>query len=464
VEAIAMLGEVFERFVEKSPISVMVRGMLERVLGAEQLDEWYARTAEKQYTRTLLFSTVYDLLSSVVFCFKPSVHAAYQEKEQEVGTSIASVYNKLNGLETHTAAELVRYSASAVAPLIEQLGGAREPWLAGYRVKILDGNCIEATEHRIKELRPLAAGALPGKSLVVYEPALGLVSDVFACEDGHAQERALLGEVLPTVQANDLWIKDRNFCTRECLGEIAARGAFFVTRQHQNLPFEMLNALCSAGRIETGKVAEQRVRVIDTKGEAHRFRRIRVELDQSTRDGDRVIYILTNLPRKVASAKTVARLYRKRWTLETAFQELEGHLHSEINTLGYPKAALFGFCLALVAYNTLAVVWAALRGVHGAQKIDQEISGYYIANEIAETHKGMMIAIPEPEWRVFVTMTTTELVATLLHLAQNVRLRAFRKHPRGPKKPPLKRQFNPQQPHVSTAKLLQQRKAKSVTP
>lgn len=459
-----MLGEVFERFVEKSPISVMVRGMLERVLGAEQLDEWYARTAEKQYTRTLLFSAVYDLLGSVVFCFKPSVHAAYQEKEQQVGTSIASVYNKLNGLETHTSAELVRYSASALAPLIEQLGGERQPWLGGYRVKILDGNCIEATEHRIKELRPLQAGALPGKSLVVYEPALGLVSDVFACEDGHAQERALLGEVLPTVQANDLWIQDRNFCTRECLGEIAARGAFFVTRQHQNLPFEMLTALCSAGRIETGKVAEQRVRVIDAKGEAHRFRRIRVELDQPTRDGDRVIYLLTNLPRKVASAKAVARLYRKRWTLETAFQELEGHLHSEINTLGYPKAALFGFCLALVAYNILAVVWAALRGVHGEQKIDQEISGYYIANEIAETHKGMMIAIPEPEWQVFATMTTAELVATLLQLAQNVRLGAFRKHPRGPKKPPVKRQFNPQQPHVSTAKLLEQRKARSVTP
>lgn len=459
-----MLGEIFERFVEKSPISVMVRGMLERVLGGEQLDEWYARTAEKQYTRTLLFSTVYDLLGQVVFCIKPSVHAAYQEKEDEVGTSIASVYNKLNGLERHTSAELVRYSASALAPLIEQLGGAREPWLSGYRVKILDGNCIEATEHRIKELRTLAAGALPGKSLVVYEPQLGLVTDVFACEDGHAQERALLGEVLPTVQANDLWLEDRNFCTRELVCEIDQRGAFFVIRQHRKLPFEVLSPLRSAGRVETGKVAEQRVQVIDEAGEAHQFRRIRVELDEPTRDGDRVIYILTNLPRKVASAKTVARLYRKRWTLETAFQQLEGHLHSEINTLGYPKAALFGFCLALVAYNTLAVVWAALRGVHGEQKIDQEISGYYIANEIAETHKGMMIAIPEPEWRVFVTMTTEQLVATLLQLAQNVRLRAFRKHPRGPKKPPVKRQFNPQQPHVSTVKLLQQRKAKPVAP
>ena len=39
-----MLGKVFARFVEKSPISVMVRGTLERVLGAEQLDAWFART------------------------------------------------------------------------------------------------------------------------------------------------------------------------------------------------------------------------------------------------------------------------------------------------------------------------------------------------------------------------------------------------------------------------------------
>jgi hypothetical protein len=53
-----MLGEVFERFVEKSPISVMVRASLERVLGADRLDLWYERTAQKQYTRALLFSSV----------------------------------------------------------------------------------------------------------------------------------------------------------------------------------------------------------------------------------------------------------------------------------------------------------------------------------------------------------------------------------------------------------------------
>jgi hypothetical protein len=54
----------------------MVRGTLERVLGAEQLDAWFARTAQKPYTRTVLFSTVYAILSQVVFRIKPSVRAA----------------------------------------------------------------------------------------------------------------------------------------------------------------------------------------------------------------------------------------------------------------------------------------------------------------------------------------------------------------------------------------------------
>src|SRR5215471_6310665 len=243
-----MLGAVFERFVEKSPISVMVRATLERVLGADRLDLWYERTAEKQYTRELLFSTVYDLMSQVVFCVQPSVRAAYLAHEADVGTSIVSVYNKLNGLETRTSAELVRYSAREFAPLIAHMGGERTSWLDGYRVKIVDGNCLEASEHRLTALREATGRALPGKSLVVYEPTHGLVTDVFPCEDGHAQERSLLGAVLETVHTNDLWIQDRNFCPCAFLCELDTRGGFFVIRQHQALPFEIVNALHSYDR------------------------------------------------------------------------------------------------------------------------------------------------------------------------------------------------------------------------
>jgi hypothetical protein len=217
----------------------MVRASLERVLGADRLDLWYERTAQKQYTRELLFSSVYDLMNQVVFCVQPSIRAAYRAQQDDVATSLVSVYSKLNGLETHTSAELVRYSAREFAPLIEHMGGEHAPWLAGYRVKIVDGNCLEASEHRVQELREAKGRALPGKSLVVYEPAPGFVTDVFPCEDGHAQERSLFGPLLKTVEAGDLWIEDRNFCTRNFLCDIDNLGAFFVSRQHQGLPFEI---------------------------------------------------------------------------------------------------------------------------------------------------------------------------------------------------------------------------------
>jgi hypothetical protein len=242
-----MLGEVFERFVEKSPISVMVRASLERVLGADRLDRWFEHTAHKQYTRDLLFSSVYDMMNHVVFCVQPSVRAAYQAHQDDVGASLVSVSNKLNNLETSTAAELVRDSARAFAPLIAHMGGERAPWLSGYRLTIVDGNCLEASEHRIEELRDAQGRALPGTSLVVYEPAQGLVTDVVPCEHGHAQERSLFGPLLKTVEAGDLWIEDRNFCTRDFLCAIDNRGAFFITREHRGLTFEMVEALRACG-------------------------------------------------------------------------------------------------------------------------------------------------------------------------------------------------------------------------
>ena len=117
-----------------------------------------------------------------------------------------------------------------LAPLIEQLEGARAPWLPGDRVKIVDGHCLEASDRRRKAWREMPGGALPGQSLVVSEPAQGLVTAVVPCADGQAQERSLCGAVLETVQADDLWIQDRNCCPCALLCEIDHRGAAFITR------------------------------------------------------------------------------------------------------------------------------------------------------------------------------------------------------------------------------------------
>jgi IS4 transposase len=453
-----MLSPVFKPFIKSSPISVMSRGMLERVLQPEQLDQWFDTTAKEQYTRDLMFSTLFDLMSQVVQGSQRSVHAAFQASTQDVGVSIASIYNKLQGIEPGTSAALVRYAAEQVEPIIRKLLGKQSSPLPGKRIKLLDGNCIEKSHHRIKELRAITAGPLPGKSLVVYDPLLHLPIDVFACEDGHAQERSLLSAVLETIEADDVWIADRNFCTVDFTCGITKRNGWFIIREHKKYPHDLIGKEKYIGKVETGSVYEQAIAVRDAAGEEHAFRRIRVKLKNETRDGDTEIFIITSLSRSTANAKTVARLYRDRWTIETAFQRLAQDLNSEINTLGYPRAALFGFCVALVAYISMSVIKAALGSVHGVDFIEQNVSGYYVANEIEAVYQGMMIVIGSKHWIVFRDMPIGDLVRLFKKLAGNVNLAKYKKHPRGPKKPQPKRIAMKNKPHVSTARILAERK------
>src|SRR3954468_20020620 len=286
-----VLDDIFERFARQSPVTVMARAALEHALAPQAIDALFEHTAERQYTRTLLFSSVVDLMGSVVAKIQPAVNAAYRAKADALGVSLRAVYDKLERLEPGLSAELVRHTARTLGPVITAMGGERAAWLPGYRVKILDGNHLAGTEHRLKELRTIGAGALPGKALVMLDPQAMLVADVFPCEDGHAQERSLLGEVLESVRPRDVWVADRNFCTTGFLFGIARRGGSFVIRQHgAALHIEWMGERRPCGRIETGSVFEQEVRLGDGNGETIAVRRITVELDKPTRDGDTVIH------------------------------------------------------------------------------------------------------------------------------------------------------------------------------
>jgi hypothetical protein len=455
-----IFSDVFERFIEDSPITVMVQAILENALPPAIVDQLFEDFAERQYTRTLLFSDVVDLMSLVVCGIRPSINSAYKKMAPTLGVTRKAVYDKINRLETTTGAALVRHTAAALIPVIDELKARKAPWLDSYRVRILDGNHLPGTEHRIGPLRTIRAGALPGQALVVFDPELMLVVDTILCEDGHAQERSLTDAILGLIRAGDLWIADRNFGTTPLLFGIHGIAGSFVIRQHgSNLRWEAVGRRAARGRGPTGEVFEQTLRLTDDRGQILFVRRITVVLDTPTRDGDREIHILTNLPAEAADAITVAELYRKRWTLETAFQELEATLNSEINTLGYPKAALFAFSIALVAYNVLSTVKAALRSVHGSKVVDDEVSAYDVAEEVAGTYRGMMIAIPADEWVVFHGMSPQELSPILKQLAGAVRLSEYRKQPRGPKKPRPERESGAEAKHVATAKLLMQRKA-----
>jgi IS4 transposase len=444
---------LFERFAAGTPLSVMTRALLENALHPAPLDDLFERLAVKQYTRDLLFSTVVDTMALVACRIYKSPRAVYTEHPDWFPVTLKCVYEKLQGVELPVMRELVRDNARRCQAIIAELGGQPPALLPGFQVKILDGNALAGTDHRLKELRRTTGAALPGKSLVVLDPALGLAIDVIPCEDGHAQERSLLADVLETVQPKDLWIEDRNFCTLGFLFGVAQRRGFVLVREHKGLPWRAINELHYAGRTDTGRVYEQTVEITSEEGETRRLRRIVIQLDKPTRDGETEVVLLTNV-RGVRTLK-LARLYLKRWTIEGLFNLLTTTLACEQKSLGYPRAALFSFCVTMVAYNVLATVKAALRSVHGSEKVEEEVSLVKVAEHVCRNYEGLMIGVPAEEWLQFRDVSAKAMAAWLRRWASQVNLGKIRKAKSRPRmKAKAKAVHDPSKPHVSTARLL----------
>jgi hypothetical protein len=436
-----------DRFIAQAPVAVMVRASLVRVFADTTLNTLFERLAERQYTKELTFSTLVQLMTQVTFRTHDSVHAAYRHHPNPP-VSITAVYDKLNHLETGISEGLVRETAQAMDEILAALPLHRKDAVTGLRLRTLDGNFLAGTDHRLDGLRASGAAALPGMSLVVRDGRSGLLTDQIACEDAYTSERSLFPRLLVLVKPNDLWLADRNFCTDDYLSGIAAKKAYFLIRHHAGTKLVALTKERYVGANASGKLYEQKVQAGTVT-----CRCIRVRLRKPLRDGTKEIRLLTNVPPDRARAKQLATVYRSRWCIETAFQEITDYLRCEVNTLGYPKAALFAFALALVAYNVLGVIKGALASGQGEQRVEQELSSYHLATEVAVMAEGLAIALPEEAAQEWARMSIAEFAHWLQSVAEKLNWRKYRKSARGPKKP-VKVQRTQRGAHRSTAQVL----------
>jgi hypothetical protein len=287
---------------------------------------------------------------------------------------------------------------------------------------------------------------------VVLDPQLRLVLDIYPCEDAYAQERSLLSKVLASVEVGDLWIADRAYCTTEFLGGIVDRQAHFLIRQHGTslAGKELVGSRRYVGRCKTGKVYEQQLN-FEHGGRVLQVRRITIQLDKPTSQGDTEIHLVTNLSHK---ALKLAELYLDRWTIENVFQELGQALNGEINTLCYPKAGLLAFCVAVYTYNIISVMKAAIQSAHKGQVLTHELSGYYLAEECSAISGGMVIAIPENWWtQTFADLSPKQMARKLCTISTSVDITRFRKRIRKTRNPTPERKGD-YRAHVSAARIL----------
>jgi IS4 transposase len=447
--------QILDRFIDAAPSRVAVRAILERILTPGKIDDLFRRHVTRQYTRELLFSSIVGLMTPVVLRMRKSINAADTALPQKIGVTLKAVYDKLNRMEPDVSAALVRETAAEMRAAVLEMQGTLPPLLPGRRVLYRDGNCLTGTEHRLLELRDVRAAALPGKTLAILDQETGLVAEIVPCEDGHAQERCLLDRVLDKIQARQVWVADRNFCTNGFLVSLVRGAVHFVIRRHGKLPCREVGRKDRCGKRKDGpRLYEQQGVIWDQNEQPILLRRITVVRTEPTRDGEHEIVILTNPPATEADAAKVAAIYASRWSLETAFQKLTEILRCEVSTLGRPRSALFAFAVAVTSYNVVATLEASLRAIHGADKINDELSMYHLTGEITFHYGGMACIVPPTDWSPLQRMSLPEFAQFLLNVAQRIDISRLKKAKRGPKKPVTPKTRYRNTPHVSTARLL----------
>jgi hypothetical protein len=455
-EAPMVLPAILNPFVEGAPAAVMTRIALDWIIEGTPFDQLFDAVAEGQYTREFTLAHFVQVMLDVASGHRPTPRAAFLRRRLDAVASISAFYRKLSRMELALPAEVVRQTARRARDLIVAAEGLRPEPVPGYAVRILDGNILTGVEHRITPLRATRSAGLPGMALAIYEPASGLIRDVVLEEDAHCQERALLDQVV--IGPGELWIVDRNFCVRTFLFRIALQRAFYLARWHKTtFPFRPVGPRRARGRCATGAVFEQAIEVDDPdrQGGCSRLRRIVLELDEPTRDGETEIVLVTNLPAAV-TALVCCEAYRGRWRIEGHFQTLTDLLHCEVPTLGYPRAALFAFSMSVVAGNALAVLKGNLRAAHG-DEVAGEVSDFALVDEVAEIYPGMMLAAPPEQWSFVRGCSVREVAGVLTTLAATVPVERMFRCRRGPKRPRTTRRSSGKRiHHVSNKKLLDQ--------
>jgi len=180
------------------------------------------------------------------------------------------------------------------------------------------------------------------------------------------------------------------------------------------------------GSCETGMLREQSIRL---EGSEVSWRRIALSLTEPTTEGDRTIWLWSDLPASISAAQ-IAQVYRRRWRIEGLFLRLERELHSEAGRLGRPRAALLGFAAAVLAHKVLSLLSAFIEQVHGPEP---RVSVFHLGRQISAGYEGLMVALGHGP-----VLTGREdaagVAARLLALAERVDVGRIATSPRGPKR------------------------------
>lgn len=390
----------------------LAQGMIElfdHVLDDALCDEVFNAHRGRCYEDALTFPTLVRVVRDALVLHGGSANRAIGDAvdADRLGAAPSGVYRKLANLPPALSQALLRRGTARLAALAAADDGAARRALAAcfddLDVVVIDGKQLKKAAKRLLSTRAYTSGSLLGaKLLVALSLRSGLAVAANASEDGERNDVPLVGGLLEQMQVLRgggvaaaatarpfLFVADRQFADLN-LPELFTRGGdHFLLRCQKSLTFEpdpsrpARSGVDEAGRAFTqawgwvGSAEDQRQR------RRRRYVR-RITLPRPDENDDDVILITDLLDESAYPAAALLGLYRLRWTIEQAFQQVT-EVFALARLIGSsPRGIIFQGALCLLIYNMTLTIkgYVATAGRQEASAVSTENLFYDLSREL----------------------------------------------------------------------------------
>ena len=224
------------------------------------------------------------------------------------------------------------------------------------------------------------------KMHVLYDPKADCprILDITDANVNDAQ----IGRMTP-IEPGATYVYDKGYCHYGWWGQIAAQGAFFVTRPKTNMKLKLLSKRPVAQPRGDGfLILDDREVRLASKGDSKlpvRLRRITLKRDQG---GGKITLITNDMSR---SAVEIGALYKARWQIELLFRWIKQHLKIRKFLGNSDNAIRLQLFAAMIAYALLRIAARTYRIDIPIHRLDDLASQF-----IFERRKIIAINKPPP--------------------------------------------------------------------
>jgi Transposase DDE domain len=369
----------------RSPLAASVLEACDYMFDDQLLASIWEHGRGRCYEDTLTFDALLRLMRDALIRHGGSAHQLFVELESDNKNPVdeSNFYRKLSRTPADVSRGLLSGCTQRLALLMPQTRRSLPGCFDGFELIIADGKKIKNATKRLKPARGYQGALLGATALVALNLRSGMAIAFSDSLDGMTNDVPLVCELMPQLyelfpDRPILTIWDRQFDDVRTFGRLSTRpqDAWIVRVAQMKTPFaaeESVKTVDSLGRAVLDEVG-----LLGKEDKAMRVRRITLFRDNAA--GEENIVVQSNLlDRRRYPAADLLGLYRERWGIEQAFQQVTQTFSLEHLIGSSPKATLLQFSFCLLLYNLMQLIraWVADNG----QVLASTVSLFYLFND-----------------------------------------------------------------------------------